>query len=113
MAINLQDERRIGLKEAASLYPSFKENRPTCVTTVWRHVTRGVRLANGNTVRLEAYRLGGRWTTSAESIMRFMSRLTAGALGESPDVNEVAVPMTKQRKQQLDRVDRELDRVGI
>jgi Protein of unknown function (DUF1580) len=113
MAINLADERRIGLKEAASLYPSFREGKPTHLATVWRHVTRGVRLANGDTIRLEAYRLGGRWTTSAEAIERFMSRLTAGALGDEPDSEAVAVPTTRQRQRQLERVDRELEKAGI
>lgn len=113
MALNLADERRIGLKEAASLYPSFREGKPTHLSTVWRHITQGVRLANGDTIRLEAYRLGGRWTTSVESIERYMKRLTSGALGELTDDSEVAVPATRQRQRERDRVRRALDKAGI
>jgi hypothetical protein len=78
--IDLVSERRIGLHEAAKIPPSFREGKPTHVSTVLRWITKGVKLANGEVVRLEGARCGGRWTTSVEAVARFMERLTAGTL---------------------------------
>src|SRR5438552_3149705 len=77
--IDLASEQRIGLHEAAKLYPSFRNGRPTHISTPLRHITKGTKLPSGEIVRLEGARLGGRWITSIEAVQRFMERLTAGA----------------------------------
>jgi hypothetical protein len=110
---DLSTERRIGLREAAKLYPSFRNNRPTHISTPLRHITKGVRLANGEVVRLEGARLGGRWTTTIEAVERFMQRLTDAALDVPKDTAATPIRMTRQRRRQLDQVDRQLDTAGL
>jgi Protein of unknown function (DUF1580) len=111
--IDLVNEQRIGLREGTKFYPSFREGRPTHISTLVRHITKGIRLANGNVVRLEGARLGGRWITSVEAVQRFMERLTAGALGDASSDSILPISTTKQRRRQLDRADRALDRAKI
>jgi hypothetical protein len=106
---DLTTERRIGLHEAAKIPPPFRQGKPTHISTVLRWITKGVKLANGDVVRLEGARLGGRWTTSVEAVERFMERLTAGALGDAPPPART----TRQRRRELDRVDRQLDAAGL
>jgi hypothetical protein len=111
--IDLATEQRIGLHDAAKLYPSFRNGRPTHISTVLRHITKGTRLPNGEVVRLEGARLGGRWITSVEAVQRFMERLTAGALGDAPNASALAVRTSPQRRRELERVERELTKAGI
>lgn len=55
----------------------------THIGTIHRHVTKGVVTRSG-IVKLEAERLGGRWTTTAEAVRRFRERCTAEAGGTPP-----------------------------
>jgi Protein of unknown function (DUF1580) len=111
--IDLANERRIGLHEAAKLYPSFRNGRPTHVSTLLRHITKGVRLANGDVVRLDGARLGGRWITSIEAVQRFMERLTDGAIGDAASAVARTIRTSRQRRRELDRVERELTGSGL
>jgi hypothetical protein len=110
---DLTTERPIGLREAAKIPPSFRQDTPTHISTVLRWITKGVKLANGEVVRLEGARLGGRWTTTIEAVERFMQRLTTGALGDVPSANTPPARTTRQRRRELERVDRELDAAGL
>jgi hypothetical protein len=110
--IDLANEERLSLQEAAKLPPSFREGRPTHTSTILRWITKGVRLASGEIVRLEGARLGGRWITSVEAVHRFMERLTAGALGDSA-THTPEITTTQQRRRELERVDRELSEAGF
>jgi hypothetical protein len=110
--IDLAKEERLSLKEAAKLPPSYREGKPTHVSTIHRWITRGVRLTSGEVVRLEGARLGGRWITSVQAMERFMARLTAGALGDAT-TNAPIIRTTRQRRRELDRVDRELAEAGF
>ena len=107
--IDLANEQRIGLHDAAKLYPSFRNGRPTHISTPLRHITRGLRLTNGEIVRLEGTRLGGRWIASVEAVQRFTERLTAGALGDAPNASAPPIRTTAQRRRELANVDVELD----
>jgi hypothetical protein len=112
--IDITTEQAIGLHEASRLYPSFRNGRPTHISTPLRHITRGVRLSNGQVVRLEGARLGGRWITTIEAVERFMQRLTAGAVGSAHDSQASTTTVTtRRRRQELDRVDRELSEAGF
>jgi hypothetical protein len=53
------------------------------IATIHRHVTKGVRTPCG-VVKLEAERLGGRWTTTPEAVRRFRERCTRAAGGQPP-----------------------------
>ncbi len=111
--IDIAKERQLGLREAAKLYPSFRNGRPTHITTPLRHITKGIRLANGEVIHLEGARLGGRWITSVEAVQRFIERVTAGALGNSSKADASTIRTPEQRRRELDRVDRELAEAGF
>ena len=111
--IDIASERRIGLHEAARLAPSYREGKPTHVSTILRWITKGFRLSNGERVRLEGARLGGRWITSVEAIGRFSERLTADALGDAQEAPAPPSRTTQQRRRELDRVDEKLTRAGF
>jgi hypothetical protein len=109
--IDIGKEQPIGLYEGAKLYPSFRKGRPTHISTLLRHITKGIRLASGEVIQLEGARLGGRWITSVEAVQRFMERSTAVAF---PDVSAAPASRTsRQRRKQLDRVAKELADAGI
>jgi hypothetical protein len=65
--------------------------------TIFRHITRGVRAANGEVIRLEAARCGSRWLSSVESYERFAARLTAACLPDTEPATEPS-PTPKQQK---------------
>lgn len=64
------DEQPITIAEAARFYP-----KGTRSTTIIRHITRGIKTPRG-IVRLEASRIGKRWTTTAGAIERFRAACT-------------------------------------
>jgi len=72
----MTNERWITLAQAASAYP-----QGTNLSTIVRHITKGVKTPGG-VVKLEASRIGGRWTTTREAVERFRARCTASAGGE-------------------------------
>jgi hypothetical protein len=98
---------------APKLPPSFRQGKPTHISTILRWITRGIRPLNGEIVRLEGARLGGRWTTTVEAVERFMDRLTVGALGDVANPDVPAPRTSRQRQRQLDRVNRKLDKAGL
>ena len=69
MAIDLQAEKLLSLKDAAKAVPPIDGRRPH-VSTIWRWCRRGVR-----GVQLEYVRLGHRVCTSAPALARFARRL--------------------------------------
>ncbi|WP_165252931.1 DUF1580 domain-containing protein [Paludisphaera soli] len=73
-----EPEAPLTVAQAAKLYP-----RGTHVSTVIRHITKGVRTPGG-VVRLEASRMGGRWTTTAAAVERFRSACTTARMPTSP-----------------------------
>lgn len=78
-------ERPITLAVAARSYPEG-----THLSTIMRHVTRGIKTPRG-VVRLEASRIGGRWCTTRSAIERFRAECTAArAGGPAPAAPETA-----------------------
>lgn len=111
--IDIATERRLYLHAAIKLYPLSHTGRPVHISTVLRHITKGVRLPNGEIVRLEGARLGGRWITSVEAVQRFMERLTAGMLSDPCVASSPTIRTTRQRHRDLKRVDDELAQAGF
>jgi hypothetical protein len=100
--IDYEREKMVTLSQAAKLMPG----RPD-VSTLWRWRTRGL-----NGVRLATIKCGHKRLTSLEAIRAFIAASTAAADGESR--KEVAKPESpSSRKRRLERVDVELDRLGI
>jgi hypothetical protein len=68
----------------------------------------GARGPNGERVKLEALRLGGRWVSSREALQRF-----AEALTPHTDTPASATRTPRQRRRASERAARELERLGI
>ena len=71
----LMSEPLVNLHAICRRVPEFRPGHPTSYSTVLRWVVRGVRGPNGDTIRLEAIKLSGRWVTSLPAFQRFMEHL--------------------------------------
>jgi hypothetical protein len=101
----------LSLAEAARVVPSFRPGKPTHGATVWRWAAKGVRLPNGQLVKLETCRIGGRQMTSRAALGRFIEAQTPPA---DTDPGPTPVPPTPaKRKQAATRASEELNRIGI
>jgi hypothetical protein len=99
------DEPHITPTALARLVCLEQTSRPIHAGTIIRWITRGV-CVRGQTVKLDAIRLGGRWVTSRSALDRFMARLTAASSAEAAPPS-VATPATED-----ERADRELSSQG-
>ncbi|MBP3956853.1 DUF1580 domain-containing protein [Gemmata sp. G18] len=81
----------LSLARAGRLFPGHRGGVAVDPSTVFRWVTAGARGTNGDRVKLEAVRVGGRWLTSHAAVARFVTVLTA--VSEQP----VAVPPSVTR----------------
>jgi hypothetical protein len=61
----------IHLSKAAKMLPPCREGRPTRPSTLYRWAVRGVRLPNGETLRLETTRVSGLLLTTRGALKRF------------------------------------------
>jgi hypothetical protein len=102
--IDLTTETPIPLAAATRLIPPGRNGKATALSTVLRWILRGAKAPDGQTVRLEAIRLGGRWMTSKAALQRFAERLTP-QLEPTPVVRSPAA-----RGRASERAGRELDR---
>jgi hypothetical protein len=98
----------LSLAEAARLFPASRGKGRLHPATVWRWITAGVALPDGSTLRLEAVRLGGRYLTSREALLRFAGAQNAAG-GGSPPATRSAV----QRKRGNADAARQLERLGL
>jgi hypothetical protein len=80
----------------ASKVPGHRGNAHLNGSTLFRHIVKGVRAGNGQVIRLEAVRVGGRWLTSLEAIARFAEKLTAASIPS--DTPPAPAPTPKQRQ---------------
>ena len=77
------------LSQAARERPAHRGKR-AWGSTIWRNVTKGIVRWDGQRIRLEAARIGGRWLTSRAALARFLAALTpvfdehASALQKQP-----------------------------
>jgi DNA-binding XRE family transcriptional regulator len=96
----------MSLQEAARILPSSRSGVRAHFSTIFRWVLKGVKLPDGQNVKLEAARLGGKWVTTKAALMRFMAAQTPNPDQPSP-LRHVRTPTQRQRH--LERVERELD----
>jgi hypothetical protein len=80
-------------------------------STIFRHVVKGVRAANGELIRLEAVRAGSRWLSSVEAFNRFTERLTAAQIAATNDTPPTRAPTPKQRQSAAAKATREADKL--
>lgn len=103
MAIDLLAEGAIGLPEACRILPPGRKGRPAHISCVLRWILEGAKAPDGQRVRLEALRLGGRWVTSRQALQRFAEALTPQLEGQpernrrTPTQREKANAATKAR----------------
>jgi hypothetical protein len=100
MAIDIQAEHVLTLREAPGVLPSLRRGRPIHISTIYRWASRGVR-----GVRLETGRLGRTLVTSREALQRFADRLAALDRRKPGDVTRSSAKEA--------RIKRELDRQGF
>src|SRR5436305_568252 len=97
----LLTEPLIGLPAAAKLVPSFRGDRPTNSSTIFRWGRQGVRLPGSKErLRLEIVRIGGRWCTSQAALTRFFAALTEAHGGQAEgevETPRVQTPTARRR----------------
>jgi len=108
MSIDILNETILSLRDAAKLVPPYRIGRPVSFNCVLRWILDGSRAVNGQTVKLEAVRLGARWVTSREALARFAQALTP----TMKDRTAGPAPTTKQRRKQADHAASELAKMG-
>lgn len=100
-----------GLAEACRRhFGRGRMGRPTHPATMTRWILKGVTLKSGETLRLAAKRLPGRWVVSDEAIEEFLDQLTRDHL-DQPE--PVAPRTTTKRRRAAERAERELAKAGI
>ena len=112
----LLTETLISMAGAAKRVPSFRGGRPTNASTTFRWAMKGVKLADGTTVKLEAIKVVSRWVTSIEALTRFMNR--AAVLPPTEDVADTtavapAKPSSTAFDQRTDHALKELERLEL
>jgi hypothetical protein len=93
--LDLTTDKPISLATATALVPPGRSGRKTHLSTLLRWITKGAKGPDGEVVRLEAVRLGGRWMTSRGALQRFAERLTPSP--EGADSPTVQTPAAKRR----------------
>jgi hypothetical protein len=107
MSINLATETIISLSQAPKHLPPSYTGRPVSFPTIWRWALSGILGTNGQRVRLETLRLGGRLVTSMEALQRFGEQLSARA----PIADKPRSPGTRRRASE--RASKALSEIGI
>jgi hypothetical protein len=95
--------------EAAKILPAHRGAGHIDSSTIWRWVRVGTPGPDGQTVKLEAARLGGRWLTTRAAITRFMSALTPTSDGV-PAPEEQRAP--SERRKATERAAKRLKAAG-
>jgi hypothetical protein len=107
--IDVTSDDTLTLAAACRLLPRGRNGAKPHLSTILRWILQGAKAPNGERVRLEACRLGGRWLTSKDAIQRFCNRLT-------PQLDTPAAPAPRspgQRRHAAERAEKELGRIGI
>ena len=107
--IDLISEAAISLSEAAAAVPPSRQGKRTNISTVLRWILFGVKSPQGERIRLEGIRFGGKWVTSRDALQRFAERLTPDLDGQTTVVPRT--PISRQRA--AVRAEKELEKVGI
>jgi hypothetical protein len=103
MSYAIVPKNMIPVPKVPRLLPKMRSGSPVHISTIMRWIHDGVRDANGNRVRLAAWRLGQRWCTTPEAISRFIAATTCMATG----------PVSPQLVPTPERVEAELSARGL
>lgn len=102
----LMGEGPIGMRCAANVFGSFRDGKPTHSSTVTRWATKGVKLADGQVIKLESFRLNGRLVTSRQAIIRFIQ--AQQTLLSSPETKQ---PTPTQLNRAAEKATQQLDTI--
>jgi hypothetical protein len=70
----------LSLSAAGRLFPPVRGSGPGVdASTIYRWIRRGSKAADGSTVHLEGVRVGARWLTSRQAVVRFVAALSTPA----------------------------------
>ena len=108
MAIEVFQESLLSFAEVTKRLPRTCHNKKLNVSTLYRWVQGGLRSRDGQIVRLEMVKVGGRSCTSEEALQRFFDRLT----GDQSIVTPPTITR-RQRLQQIERAEERLRRSGM
>ncbi len=108
MAIDVFQETVISLNEATKKLPKGRHGNKLHVSVLYRWVNAGLRSKDGQIVRLEMVKIGGRAYTSQEALQRFFDRLT----GDQSIVTPPTIT-SRQRLRQIEQAEERLRRKGI
>lgn len=102
--IDISTERVLFFKQVADRLPRGKSGMPIHANTIWRWATKGLKGPNGEVVRLECGKIGGRNCTTEEALQRFFDRLK-GKIVETP------IPSAQAKRSK--RAEEELKKLGF
>ena len=69
----LLTEDMLSLAQAARRFPASRGAHRPSPSAIWRWVRDGVHKTNGGVVKLEACLVAGRWLTSSQALVRFIT----------------------------------------
>lgn len=107
MAIDVQDEQVVSLRDACDLLPRRRAGKKPAIETLYRWSLRGCR-----GVKLETVQVGGTRCTSREALQRFFDALTAAA-GTAEAAVTPAPVLTATRRREVAAAASYCERVGI
>jgi Protein of unknown function (DUF1580) len=111
--IDLATEKVYPLKQLLGRIPPGRSGSRTHLSTVLRWILDGAKGPDGQLVRFEALRIGGRWVSSYEAIQRFAERLTPQSSGDGPG-SATAPPRTPNARHRAgEQAGRELEILGV
>jgi hypothetical protein len=94
-------ETLLTLAQAAKRFPSDSRTGHLDPATLWRWATRGVRLPDGRRLKLETFKLAGRFLTSEQAIERFVRAQNDDSPGSPvPDSKPGPKPSSKSKKKE-------------
>jgi hypothetical protein len=105
--IDIFEETPLSITQACQLLPEGSKGKKPSFVTVYRWILSGVKTPDGQLVKLEAVRLGGKWLTSREALQRFMDRLTPAA-----EAAPLPIRSPSKQKRADERVGKALDTKG-
>jgi hypothetical protein len=107
--IDLINETRLNLEQAAALFTPYRDGVPTHKSRVLRAIQQGAKDPEGNVVKLEAVRFGGQWVTSVEAIQRYAERLTPSAAPAPAPAAAAPRRSPAKRRRDHQRAEKQLD----
>lgn len=107
MSIDVFQETVLSFEEATKKLPKGRHGNKLHVSVLYRWVNGGLRSKDGQIIRLEMLKIGGRAHTSQEALQRFFDRLT----GDQSIVTPPTIT-ARQRRREIERAIEELKRDG-